>query len=348
MLGLFDTVASVGLTDAVGNSGHNFWAQAKDLQIPSKVKNCLHHVALHDLRTNFPCDSVALGEELPTNCQEHHCPGAHSDVGGGYAAGEQGKGIRKARSHPREPKSVRPVPDENARLSNLTLNHMYDAALRACRQHVHIPWINVASEEERELGGLSTVFGLDGLDMVRKQVTSYFDATPTTNTRDALRDHGLRYLTWRYKLTQSNRFKDMPSMDAAESLDTKGFRYCRQGEEIFKKQIANLSDGTANLKDLGYNNHAHEIFGLMTVGQRAFRPEWGDFFDGWVHDSFSGFISKFHEEGENWIKSVGGNVGHSVAERQGFVRWRQLYQGGTTSLNAQLPGDLNDDSGTMA
>ena len=353
MLGLFDTVASVGLTDAAGSAGHNFWAQEEDLRIHPEVKNCLHHVALHELRTNFPVDSVADGVHLPPNCQEHHCPGAHSDVGGGYAPGEQGKGMRIGIPDPRLHRP-RPMPDANARLSNLTLKHMYDAAVLSCRRHVNIPWIDVLSKQAAD-AGLPESFGLDGLEKIKKQVAEYFTERTTqpdgsrvwkmgetTNTRDALRKHGERYLTWRYQLTESNRFKDLPGMDAAESLDIQGFRYSWQGEEIFKKQIAELKRYGRRVPP-----HAHpkaqEIFKSMQAGVREFRSEWGQFFDRYVHDSFAGFIGNFHEKGEGWVGSVAGNVTHGVAEREGYVRWRQLYQGGSDGLNAQAPNDSGLD-----
>ena len=40
MLGLFDTVSSVGLTDAAGRHGHGGWATAQDLRMHPEVKNC--------------------------------------------------------------------------------------------------------------------------------------------------------------------------------------------------------------------------------------------------------------------------------------------------------------------
>ncbi|MDR2852811.1 MAG: hypothetical protein LBV61_07160, partial [Burkholderiaceae bacterium] len=66
-------------------------------------------------------------------------------------------------------------------------------------------------------------------------------------------------------------------------------------------------------------------------------PDQGKFFDGWVHDSYAGFIAKFHEKEENWVSSVFGDIAHSVAEAQGYVRWRGLYQGSDENLNANAP-----------
>lgn len=99
-LGIFDTVASVGLGNTLGNSmpgklfnGHFAWADAEDsLRIPENIP-CLHLVAAHELRRSFPLDSVSIKGVTPANSTEIVFPGVHSDVGCGYASGEQGRGI---------------------------------------------------------------------------------------------------------------------------------------------------------------------------------------------------------------------------------------------------------------
>lgn len=99
-IGLFDTVASVGAGNTAGDSklgslfhGHDAYADAEEsLRIPEGIK-CLHLVAAHEVRRSFPLDSVAVGSVLPSNCQEVVFPGAHSDIGCGYAPREQGRGI---------------------------------------------------------------------------------------------------------------------------------------------------------------------------------------------------------------------------------------------------------------
>ena len=99
-LGIFDTVASVGAGNTLGNSiygrfldGHSAWADSEDsLRIPPGLP-CLHLVAAHEIRRSFPLDSISVGGVLPAGCMEIVLPGAHSDVGGGYGPREQGKGI---------------------------------------------------------------------------------------------------------------------------------------------------------------------------------------------------------------------------------------------------------------
>lgn len=86
-LGLFDTVASVGLTNLYDNgvlNGHQSWAD-DNLEIHQAVEQCVHYVAGHEVRACFPSDSVRIKSSYPANAMEVMYPGAHSDVGGGYA-----------------------------------------------------------------------------------------------------------------------------------------------------------------------------------------------------------------------------------------------------------------------
>ncbi|CAJ0792526.1 hypothetical protein LMG18090_02854 [Ralstonia mannitolilytica] len=134
-LGIFDTVASVGLPMSANNTltkrrngvgwrdligpagasygeaerdlralafgdpgadpspgpadGHGAWADG--LQIPKIVSKCAHLVSGHEMRNSFPLDSALDGLSYPQGTIEAVLPGVHSDVGGGYRQGEQGK-----------------------------------------------------------------------------------------------------------------------------------------------------------------------------------------------------------------------------------------------------------------
>lgn len=94
-LGLFDTVASVGTAGIVPNllgTGHNGWADPeRSLRVPSSVK-CLHIVSAHEVRRCFPLDAISVRGAMAANHQEIIMPGVHSDIGGGYTPGEQGRG----------------------------------------------------------------------------------------------------------------------------------------------------------------------------------------------------------------------------------------------------------------
>ena len=98
-MGLFDTVASVGLGNTLGNNllgkpfdGHQAWADADDSLRVSGDIPCLHIVAAHELRRSFPLDSISVGGLIGSNATEVVFPGVHSDIGCGYMPTEQGKG----------------------------------------------------------------------------------------------------------------------------------------------------------------------------------------------------------------------------------------------------------------
>ncbi len=98
-LGIMDTVASAGFWSSMVGSltglggGHSGWANAEYLSIPSSIVNCVHMVSMHELRRNFPLDTITVNGIVPKNCVEYAYPGAHSDVGGGYNPGALGVSV---------------------------------------------------------------------------------------------------------------------------------------------------------------------------------------------------------------------------------------------------------------
>ncbi|MGY4494806.1 T6SS phospholipase effector Tle1-like catalytic domain-containing protein [Pseudomonas sp. TE3610] len=93
-LGVLDTVASVGIADVLpGARGHMSWADGnQELPNSGLVKRCLHLVSSHEQRLCFPLDSIRRQTgEYPVNCAEVIYAGVHSDLGGGYPPGDQGK-----------------------------------------------------------------------------------------------------------------------------------------------------------------------------------------------------------------------------------------------------------------
>ncbi|QJD93559.1 DUF2235 domain-containing protein [Duganella dendranthematis] len=120
-LGVFDIVATVGMSDSAGRTtivpraffdGHWAWANKLLRPLPGCVIAGRHYVAAHEQRMNFPLTQIhSDGGDFV----EIFFPGVHSDVGGGYAPGEYGKG-RGAQS---------------AMLSQIPLAYMYKAAREA-------------------------------------------------------------------------------------------------------------------------------------------------------------------------------------------------------------------------
>lgn len=177
-LGIFDTVASVGIAGgfsngALGAEGRQSWAN-DNMQIHPGVESCLHIVAANDVRATFPVDSVRVDGKYPANVTEYVYPGSHSDVGGGYAPGAQGK------------------TDEIARIAGF---EMYCAALAA-----GVPFLKLT---ELKLGAKSA--------LIPKQsavdaFNSYYSKARIREApvEDMMRQHMAHYFTYRYQARRAS------------------------------------------------------------------------------------------------------------------------------------------------
>lgn len=137
-LGLFDTVAAVGLADSAPfAAGHMSWADGtmrlpdEDTRLPDDqrfLRRCVHLVSAHEQRASFPLDSIRRRERSADGSPDHSrpsryradtaeyvYPGMHSDVGGGYPPGDQGKALG----------------GQGELLSQIPLHHMYREAFKA-------------------------------------------------------------------------------------------------------------------------------------------------------------------------------------------------------------------------
>ena len=109
-MGIFDTVASVGLGDIVPFvDGHMAWGSGTQ-SIHPVVEDCVHFVALHEQRASFPLEAAVGRGNVGY-------PGMHSDVGGGYWPGEQGRAM--------------PDWEKSPHLSQIPLMDMHFAAIKA-------------------------------------------------------------------------------------------------------------------------------------------------------------------------------------------------------------------------
>ncbi|TCC12753.1 DUF2235 domain-containing protein [Kosakonia quasisacchari] len=122
-LGLLDTVASVGVAHVVPIAeGHMSWADGtmelpSDETYPGLIKKCVHLVSGHEQRLCFPMDSLRRANgKYPPYATEVVYPGMHSDIGGGYPPGDQGKANGK---------------DDALLLSQIVLHEMYASAFCA-------------------------------------------------------------------------------------------------------------------------------------------------------------------------------------------------------------------------
>lgn len=130
-LGLFDTVASVGIPDTataainiIELDGHWMWTAHGALNVPKAVKKCVHFFSIHEQRMSFPLDTIREEDVYPggeARRIEVAYPGVHSDVGGGYPVSDQGKSLAtKDRGE-----------GEGSKLSQVALHNMYIEALKA-------------------------------------------------------------------------------------------------------------------------------------------------------------------------------------------------------------------------
>ncbi|UDQ82037.1 DUF2235 domain-containing protein [Erwinia rhapontici] len=119
-LGLLDTVASVGVAHVAPlASGHMAWAGGT-MELPDDkiygglIKKCIHLVSGHEQRLCFPLDSVRRADgTYPPYATEVVYPGMHSDIGGGYPPGDQGKANAE---------------DDSLLMSQIALHDMYASA----------------------------------------------------------------------------------------------------------------------------------------------------------------------------------------------------------------------------
>jgi hypothetical protein len=167
-MGLFDTVASVGIPYlAPFAAGHMGWADGTLRLSDSEafLEHCVHMVAAHEQRSCFPLDSIRRkANPDDPNCPstyrngtaEYLYPGMHSDVGGGYPPGDQGKAANGGQEV----------------LSQLALHHMYSEAYK------------IGAPLQAPPEAFSQVLKEDWPWLVMSESTSLeYDVSPTLTTR---------------------------------------------------------------------------------------------------------------------------------------------------------------------
>ena len=326
MLGLFDTVASVG----PGPSGHGDWSSSKNLRIPpeSVVKNCVHFVALHELRKNFPLESVCVNGVLPSHCNEHVYPGTHSDVGGGYQPGEQGKALAVKQE-------TTLTKADHFKLSQLTLNDMLAAALKTVPRYTEdCPWLELSSKEADRFN-LEDEYRLP--KHTKQAVADYFAAAgvdPSLSLIPLIQSHSLAYLAWRYRVTVRRGFDALESVKRAHEFDPARVSSYKKGQALLEEQIRLMRNWSLE-NSMGYHAKAGEIYQAIQNIRSTDAKE--HFFDDWVHDSFAGFLQTLGRA-------------HAVVENECYLRHRGIYMGEDDRVATLYfdPDELNKASKTKA
>ena len=175
-LGIFDTVASVGMANSsIAFDGHGGWGRAADLAVPAYVRECVHMVAALEVRASFPLDAYRGSARKAVQLVY---PGVHSDLGGGYIPSEQGKGYVGSEGR------------DAAKFSQIPLQEMYQRA-----RAVGVPLDAASSGLSRSARESMEVDG----ELIRAY-SNYFDATGGTSygsLQQIMHDHYGRYLQWR-------------------------------------------------------------------------------------------------------------------------------------------------------
>ncbi|MFC3551859.1 T6SS phospholipase effector Tle1-like catalytic domain-containing protein [Lysobacter cavernae] len=196
-----------GADPTPGNpDGHSDWAS--DLHIPQLAERCVHLVAAHEQRNSFPLDSARNGRGYPGNCVEIVYPGMHSDVGGGYLPGFQGKSL-----------------DRREALSNIPLRAMHAEAVKG---GVPLEPIGQFKNGELELDFQVTP------DLIKSWKHYMTKAGNTARPLGhAVLAHMRLYFAWRFQRIRTYQYSEVPK---AERLPNE--RDIRAGERAHQQQKA--------------------------------------------------------------------------------------------------------------
>lgn len=306
-LGLFDTVASVGLPASAGSlfDGHASWADTPFLRIAPQVKNCVHFVAMHENRGSFPSELVHSEGVLPANCHEFMFPGMHSDVGGGYAPSEQGRGPGKKL--------------DEEKLSQLPLHFMYDSAKAA----------KVPLEKALARDGAYDPFTI--APNVRQAFETFMSAR---QKRQPVREWLAEYLAWRYQVR--HHYSSLPSYARATDEDKSNLQGANQrllddvdalmgleqqaGRRIDYDSLEGREQARQQARVRSLEREATEVYARVKAAPPTDAATAALFAD-FVHDSYAGF-RPFDQ-----LKIWGWDPVPGSWEGEGYLRWRRRYEG---------------------
>lgn len=284
-LGLFDVVASVGgsasvsrtmpLPDAIFD-GHWDWANDVDRNLPGSVRKCLHLIAAHELRMNFPVTQIGGAEEIMM-------PGVHSDIGGGYGPGEQGKSRN----------------GQGSLLSQIPLAFMYKAALAA-----GVPLVPYSKLQERDQADF---------DIASELAQSWEAYTEALGKEGRLlKKHMELYYRWRaarlntlestasFKASSPQSQNDLREANTMLAGDLEAIRFRQDAPPVLPGEESKTPYGRADESRMNQwhrvraNNResldSWERFALPFFEKpNPLPPAVEAFFDDYVHDSFAGF-----------------------------------------------------------
>lgn len=308
-VGIIDTVASAGFwsgaTAFVTNStgGHGAWASADALRLPPSVQNCVHMVAMHELRRNFPLDLIGVDGELQQGWLQYAYPGSHSDVGGGYRPGELGIAVG----------------DDSKKLSQIPLNHMLECAIAA-----GVPIGKYSSVEE----------GYDPFAIHPDLAKAYDDFISQEKLIPRPIYEWLQpYLNWRWQVR--DKFHATNQVIRASETDREillrhnkaliadadvmgNSRKNRSVTQMTKMAISAAFMSRAKHVALRLKELEPEAHAILEVAKKSkpTPPAFANLFDHYVHDSLAGFNSPLLESPGYWRyrRVFFGNDDYTIAD----------------------------------
>ena len=206
----FSEHGAPGADPAPGRAhGHDEWGSR--LAVHPTVEDVRHFVAAHEIRNSFPVDSISISSKgrisKPANFNEVVYPGAHSDVGGGYAPGDGARGM-----NPSEIMSLVP------------LRHMYGFALR-CGVPMRVEFT------------LENKADFDANPAMCATYDSYLKAVGAfTSVGEGMNKHLALYYAWRFRSINRKRKGDKTEAKLIQSHDGK----FRQHEAALTKEVSSL------------------------------------------------------------------------------------------------------------
>ena len=322
-LGIFETVASYGVIEGISGGAVNYtashvgWAAAENLRIPSVVENCVHLIAMHEIRKNFPLDYLSRDGTLPSNYIELSYPGAHSDIGGGYAPGELGVSLGKTLAD-----------GDSLKIAQIPLNHMLEYAKTA----------GVPLDKRLALDGTYDPFVIS--PVLAKAFQDFL--RESGNSPRPLQAWMQPYLNWRWQI-RANYVKSLQLLRANESdkalLKASNKKLADDGKELLRcgdvkqaeKHIQSVQGAKKSAYDTTYAQYSIEIPQFDTEAVKVVHEansaspvssSLASFFENFIHDSMAGFRK-------------------SLVEQSGYWRYRKAFRGDDKPVFAS-----NDDTRT--
>ena len=315
-LGLFDTVASVGVGNTLGNGvgkffdGHGAWADAEDsLRIAPGVK-CLHLVAAHELRRSFPVDSISVKGQLPDGCQEIVVPGVHSDVGCGYCPREQGKGTD---------------PNGDDMLARIPLLMMYKAA--------RLNGVPLKLEMASPIAKARFALKPEAITAFNAYIATCKETRGPIHV--IMREQARKQIEWRLarRIKGKSPLHEIPSFRRASVMDQNDlYSAAHEFEDEINAFVLWLNQKGKGFKpeirQAGFDNdHLAEWEEIARWWKEDPCPDEAvmSFFDGYVHDSRA------------WFKPLGDNPEDEAAAHAQLASWVKLRQAALAAPSPTLP-----------